>query len=101
MTCGEIEKALPAYLEDALPPGEKKLVGEHISSCQACGSACENLKKASELVGTLEEVEPPPWLAQRSTGIGRLPRRPIEVDRTSTLSPFLWLTELDSAANPL
>ena len=65
MTCGEIEKALPAYLEDALPPGEKKLVGEHIASCPACGSACENLKKASELVGALEEVEPPPWLAKR------------------------------------
>jgi hypothetical protein len=65
MTCKEVEKALPAYVEDVLPQEEKKPVEGHLASCPRCSRALEDLKKTGKLLQGLEEVEPPPWLKQK------------------------------------
>jgi hypothetical protein len=65
ITCARIREKLSAYLEGVLLPEEKKLMGDHLASCEACAEALRELKRTGELVGRLEEVEPPPWLKQR------------------------------------
>jgi hypothetical protein len=65
MTCHEIENRLPAYLENLLPPEEKKNIEGHLASCSRCSRASEALKKAEEIVQDLTEVEPPPFFEQR------------------------------------
>jgi len=65
MNCRDIEKNLPAYLEDLLPEEEKVMVREHLASCRKCGKALEDLKSMDTLLQNLEEVAPPPWLKQK------------------------------------
>ncbi len=65
MTCKEIENLLPAYMEDILPPEERKSIEGHLASCFRCSRALADLKKAEALVRGLEEVEPPPFFEQR------------------------------------
>lgn len=65
MDCKHVEEKLPAYLEGALPPDEKKLVGGHVAACPGCRAALEDLVKTERLIRDLEEAEPPAWLKQR------------------------------------
>jgi len=64
-TCKDINNLLPAYLEDALSPAERKHVEEHLAGCSSCRQAIADLKKAADLLHNLEEVEPPPFFEQR------------------------------------
>ena len=63
--CGQIERMLPEYLEESLPPEERVRVAKHLTSCAKCRMALEDGKKTRLLVGNLEEVEPPPGFAQK------------------------------------
>jgi hypothetical protein len=65
MTCKEIEILLPALLEGELSDDESKRVRDHLVKCPSCSKALEDLKASGEMVGNLEEVEPPPWLKTR------------------------------------
>ena len=65
MLCEEIEKRLPAFEEDHLPPEEEKMMEEHFDSCPRCSRALADLKKTKEIVQGLDEVEPPPFFEQR------------------------------------
>jgi hypothetical protein len=62
MTCRQIEKVLPAYLEDVLSPQEKRHIQEHLSACDNCSRSLADLKAMGKLLHEIEEVEPPPWL---------------------------------------
>ena len=64
-TCKDINNLLPAYLEDALSPAERKHVEEHLAGCSSCRQDIADLKKAADLLHNLEEVEPPPFFEQR------------------------------------
>ncbi|MCX5812673.1 MAG: DUF2275 domain-containing protein [Proteobacteria bacterium] len=63
--CADIEKSLSAYLEGDVTPQEQKLIGEHLATCIQCSKTLEDLKKTTELVRSLEEIEPPPWFKQK------------------------------------
>jgi hypothetical protein len=65
MTCGEIEKLLPACLDDLLPQEKRKGVEAHLASCERCRLAFADLRKAGNIVRRLGEVEPPPFFEQR------------------------------------
>jgi hypothetical protein len=65
MECGQIEKMLPEYAEEALAPEEIARIEKHLTSCAKCRMALDDYKKAQELVKGLEEVEPPPGFAQK------------------------------------
>ncbi|MHB8842609.1 MAG: DUF2275 domain-containing protein [Candidatus Aquicultor sp.] len=65
MTCQEIQNLLPAFLEDLLPPENKKSIKSHLASCILCYRSLEALKRGEDLVKGLEEVEPPPFFEQR------------------------------------
>jgi anti-sigma factor RsiW len=65
LLCNDIEHNLSAYLEGTLSPEVKTIVEEHLASCPHCTKAVENLKKTEKLAREMEEVEPPPWFAQK------------------------------------
>ena len=65
MECRKIREVLASYLEGVVTPEQRLLVREHLSSCGECKAAVEDLKKTIELMKSLEEVEPPPWLSQK------------------------------------
>lgn len=65
MDCERIQGQLPAYLDGALPSGEEALIATHLASCPRCGAVRDDLRKAGQLVGSLDEVEAPPWLRTR------------------------------------
>lgn len=65
MTCDEIEDRLPAYREDLLTAGERKIIAGHLASCPRCSGAFARLKKTEALLQGLGEVEPPPFFEQR------------------------------------
>jgi hypothetical protein len=65
MECKVIREKLSAFLEGAISPEEKRLIGEHLPTCQDCSNALEDLKKTEALLKGLEEVEPPAWLKQK------------------------------------
>jgi hypothetical protein len=63
--CRDIQEIISAYLEGAVSPDKERLVSEHLASCPECSAVLEDLRKTVGLVKGLEEVEPPPWLAQK------------------------------------
>lgn len=65
MECKDIQESLSAYLEGVVSSEDKKLINEHLSSCQQCSGALEDMKKTGELLQNLEEIEPPPWLTKK------------------------------------
>jgi hypothetical protein len=65
MKCKDIEKTLSAYLEGIVSSEEKEGVENHLSSCQMCRKAFDELKRTVALVKGLEQVEPPPWFTQK------------------------------------
>ena len=65
MDCKHIRERLPAYREEDVGSEEKRAIGQHLSSCQQCSRALDDLKKAEELVKRLPEVEPPAWMTQK------------------------------------
>ncbi len=65
MKCEQIQKMLQAFLEGVLSKTENALVEKHLSSCDSCRAAFEEYQQARQLLGNLEEVEPPPGFAQR------------------------------------
>lgn len=65
MECKDIQESLSAYLEGVVSSEDRKLINEHLSSCQQCSGALEDMKKTGELLQNLEEIEPPPWLTKK------------------------------------
>jgi hypothetical protein len=63
--CKHIQEMFPAFLEGVVSPEEKRLIHEHLATCQRCSTALEHLRKTQKLVQNLEEVETPPWFAQK------------------------------------
>lgn len=65
MECRSIEEKLSAYLENQLSSEEKMQVAEHLMTCAKCSLSLNDLKKTVAYIQGLEEIEPPPWLAQK------------------------------------
>jgi len=65
MNCRDVAKILAAYVEEIVSSEEKNLVENHLSSCQGCRKAFEELKRTVALVRALEPVESPPWFTQK------------------------------------
>jgi hypothetical protein len=65
MECKHIRERLPVYREEDVDLEEKRAIEQHLSSCQQCSRALDDLKKAVELVKRLPEVEPPAWMTRK------------------------------------
>ena len=65
MDCRDVQGRLAEFLEETTSAEEKKGLEEHLAACPSCRVAYEDLKRAVALVRDLDEVEPPPYLAQK------------------------------------
>lgn len=63
--CNNIQEKLTYYLEGLLDKKEEKAVDRHLGSCERCADELKSLKSAMAAVGSLDEVEPPPWLTAK------------------------------------
>ena len=65
MTCGQVRRKLPPYLDEELPGGTREQVTSHLASCPACRAELEALTAD---MGLLEQVRAPevsPFLVTR------------------------------------
>src|SRR5216683_4067469 len=65
------EVQLSAYLDDALPPGERAAVAAHLDGCASCRARLADLRATSRLVAAL------PVLAPTRSLVPRLERAPV------------------------
>ena len=65
INCAHCKEQLSTYLDGIMTAEEKKLIEEHLSTCEQCSLALSELKKTQETLRNLEEVEPPPWFTQK------------------------------------
>jgi Putative zinc-finger/Predicted integral membrane protein (DUF2275) len=65
MDCGRVREKLGEYMDGAAGATQKRMIEEHLSLCRECSSALADLRKTVDRLGTLEDIEPPPWLPQR------------------------------------
>lgn len=63
--CSYIEEKLSAYMDGELAAEDAGRVERHLAECGHCSALLADLKRTKELVGGLEEVEPPPWLTRK------------------------------------
>jgi hypothetical protein len=60
-----MKKKLSEYLDGELEAEEKAYVEEHLASCEDCSATLAELKKTLQHMSVLDEVEPPPWFAEK------------------------------------
>jgi len=65
MTCDEIKKTLPAYMDGELPSGDMDRTSRHLSTCTDCSREFAELKTMAGLLKDLPDIEPPPFFEQR------------------------------------
>ncbi len=65
MEHNEIRHRLSEYIDGSLPAGKKAAIEEHLKTCTTCSDALRELQKTIEYVKTVEELEPPAWMAQK------------------------------------
>jgi len=62
MKCKNVQKLLPAYLEDTLTEGKTTLVDEHIQNCDACRRELRAFEKTIRLASNIQVEYPQPEL---------------------------------------
>lgn len=65
MECREVQDNLNNYIEGILPSEALKSFEEHIALCSKCKEELADLQKTITHIKDFEELEPPPWLAQK------------------------------------
>ncbi len=63
--CQDFEKRLPAYQEGLISGTDIKDLEDHLRSCEPCRLALQDLNKTRNLLGRLQEVDPPPWFTRK------------------------------------
>ena len=61
-----IRHRLSEYIDGSVTAEEKAEIEEHLKTCTVCSDALRELKKTVEHIKTIEEVEPPAWMAQKT-----------------------------------
>jgi anti-sigma factor RsiW len=52
--CREVVELVTAYLENALPDGERDLVEQHLLTCGGCEAYVDQMRRTIELAGKVE-----------------------------------------------
>ena len=55
MSCKELVELVTDYLEDALPPEERRRFEEHLTLCHGCVNYVDQMRKTVVTVGGLHE----------------------------------------------
>jgi anti-sigma factor RsiW len=59
LTCHEVVDIITDYLEDALSPGDRRRVEEHLAICDGCTAYLEQMRETIRLTGILTEEQIP------------------------------------------
>jgi predicted anti-sigma-YlaC factor YlaD len=65
MKCSEIRKKLSALLDGEVTGEEKRLISEHVKSCEFCQKEFEALSQVSEVLEVMDEVHVSPFFLTR------------------------------------
>jgi anti-sigma factor RsiW len=65
MDCIHAEERMSAYLESALPPGEARLLEEHLAGCGDCAALLGRMRAVVDACGRFPVLEPDPALLDR------------------------------------
>ena len=65
MSCTEIKKLIPVYLDGELGQEETLLVKEHIASCAACQKELHALERSWKMLGEWKNIDPAPGYVSR------------------------------------
>jgi hypothetical protein len=65
MSCSDIREKISAYIDNELPPEGRTEVEVHLALCQECSLYLEELRNTVSAAKSVEEIEPPAWLAQK------------------------------------
>jgi hypothetical protein len=57
---------LSEYIDGTVSAKEKADIEAHLKTCRQCSDALDELRKTVEHIKTLEEVEPPAWMTQKT-----------------------------------
>jgi anti-sigma factor RsiW len=60
MSCQELVELVTDYLEDAMPPEQRRVFEEHLAICPGCVNYVEQMRKTVATVGVLREDSIPP-----------------------------------------
>ena len=58
MQCDEVKTLLSGYLDGELDESQRKLVGQHLETCEVCRSEYEKLRKLVEVTSEMRFKEP-------------------------------------------
>jgi hypothetical protein len=59
----DIRHKLSEYIDDAVTPGERAAIEEHLATCTECADALRELRRTIEHIQGVEEIEPPAWMS--------------------------------------
>lgn len=65
MSCHNIQNQLNDYIEQELSEEQSRQIEMHLNTCSECRAELSDLRTVLSLTRNLDEVEPPPFLAQR------------------------------------
>lgn len=60
-----IAEELPFYLEGSVSETRRKIIEDHLRTCEQCTSSLREWKQMKAAIGIIEHVEPPPWLTSK------------------------------------
>ena len=59
LTCRELVELVTDYLDDAMPPWERRRFEQHLGECRVCPSYVEQLRATLRVLGRLTEHDVP------------------------------------------
>ena len=65
LTCHEVVDIITDYFEDALSPGDRRRVEEHLAICDGCTAYLEQMRETIRLTGMRTEEQIPDDQKQR------------------------------------
>jgi hypothetical protein len=61
----DIRHKLSEYIDGSITPEEKREIDAHLETCSSCGDALKELQKTVAHIKSVDDVEPPAWLARK------------------------------------
>ncbi len=65
MNHSEIRHMLSEYIDDAVSPGDRTAIEEHLKTCEKCSAALKELRQTVAVIRSVEEIDPPAWMTQK------------------------------------
>lgn len=64
LSCREFVEIVTAYLDDVLPPDERRRFEAHLMMCDGCDTFLDQIKETIEVAGRLDEMSISPEAQQ-------------------------------------